>query len=81
MRNRGIDWLALMPYKYQVLFLKRLSETDPARPGEDFPYEIAVYLNDRYESFHNFISNSFTWNKTPEGHDWWSEVAFRQKYN
>ncbi len=78
--KRGVEWLATMPYKYQVLFLKRLSETTSMTPLSTSPHTISEYLNRRFESFYSFMGNSFNWEKTPEGHKWWSDLAFYQKY-
>lgn len=78
--KRGVEWLATMPYKYQVLFLKRLSETPAAYVGSTVPICISAHLNNRFESFYSFIANSFNWAETPEGREWWSAMAFYQKY-
>jgi hypothetical protein len=78
--KRGVEWLAIMPYKYQVLFLKRLSETPAAYSFATEPRIISFYLNMKFESFYSFMANSFNWEETPEGRNWWSELAFYQKY-
>ena len=78
--KRGVEWLAIMPYKYQVLFLKRLSETPAAYSFATEPRIISSYLNMRFESFYSFMANSFNWEETPEGRLCWSGIAFYQKY-
>jgi hypothetical protein len=78
--KRGVEWLAIMPYKYQVLFLKRLSETPAAYSSATEPRIISFYLNMKFESFYSFMANSFNWEETPEGRNWWGELAFYQKY-
>jgi hypothetical protein len=67
----GVEWLATMPYKLQVLFLKRLSEC-----GKYIGLEsIAGYLNYEFTDFHDFICGGFRWSDTAEGHDYWSLIA------
>jgi hypothetical protein len=74
--KRGVEWLAIMPYKYQVLFLKRLSETESATPADaGDTHSISEYLNRDFNSFYSFINESFTWAKTPEGHAYWYTIS------
>lgn len=71
----GLECLNMMPYKYQVLFLKRLSEWGNYAGMEG----IAGYLNYEYVSFPQFIGGAFTWLATPEGHDYWHDIAHQIK--
>lgn len=64
----GIHFLIKMPYKYQVLFLKRYTESGRSKT-------ISSMLQDTYDSHIDFISGVFTWSKTPEGHDYWRNVS------
>ena len=73
--HNGLHWLGKMPYKYQVLFLKRLSETAPAEIGKKEPPTISDYLSREFRSFETFLLNSFSWEKTPEGHHYWNEMS------
>jgi hypothetical protein len=74
--KKGLEWLKMMPYRRQVLFLKRLSETESATP-DDYgqPHIISEYLNRDFHSFYSFINQSFTWAKTPEGHQYWHNIS------
>jgi hypothetical protein len=76
--KKGLEWLKMIPYKLQVLFLKRLSETESSKP-DDYgqPHIISEYLNRDFNSFYSFINESFTWAKTPEGHQYWAGVAMQ----
>lgn len=72
----GLEWLNTMPYKYQVLFLKRLTETEPAeRHRNGKPNAISEYLTRDFVTFHDFMMRSFNWRLTSEGHGYWSEIA------
>jgi hypothetical protein len=81
--KKGIEWLATMPYRYQVLFLKRLSETVAADSTiradfKDNPtgiWEIAKFLNKEFPNFLIFLVASFLWEDTPEGHDYWWQMS------
>jgi hypothetical protein len=75
--KKGLEWLKMMPYRRQVLFLKRLSETEPSRPEYGQTHIISEYLNRDFNSFFSFTNESFTWAKTPEGHDYWATVAMQ----
>ncbi len=74
--KKGLEWLKMMPYRRQVLFLKRLSETESSRP-DDYgqTHIISEYLNRDFHSFYSFINESFTWAKTPEGHQYWHNIS------
>jgi hypothetical protein len=76
--KKGLEWLKMIPYKLQVLFLKRLSETESSKP-DDYgqAHIISEYLNRDFNSFYSFINESFTWAKTPEGHQYWAGVAMQ----
>lgn len=76
----GIEWLAEMAYQHQVLFLKRLSETRASESVDRAKYAdqiwpIADYLNKEHDSLYHFILRSFNWEATPEGHDYWKQLA------
>lgn len=74
--HNGLHWLGKMPYKYQVLFLKRLSETKPAEVGKGKPpHTISDYLSREFSGLYSFILCSFNWEMTPEGHDFWSKMS------
>jgi len=79
--KKGIEWLATMPYRYQVLFLKRLSETEAANrhPLEEWvsgkTNVISTYLTSDFGTFEHFIRTSFTWSQTPEGHEYWEAIS------
>lgn len=79
--KKGIEWLVEMPARHQVLFLKRLSETMAADTGDvgvtNGIWSIADYLNKEQESLYYFIVNSFLWELTPEGHQYWHKMANR----
>ena len=34
-------------------------------------------FSDNYDSFREFISGSFTWHNTKQGHDYWRIIAHR----
>ena len=78
--KKGIEWLAEMPYRHQVLFLKRLSETRAAEADDRAKYAdeiwpIADYLKKEHNSLYYFILRSFHWDSTPEGHGFWNQMA------
>ena len=76
--HNGLHWLGKMPYKYQVLFLKRLSETAKAEIGTGKePHSISDYLSREFRSFEAFILKSFNWDKTPEGHHYWNAMSVK----
>ena len=37
--------------------------------------KIKTYLNNEFDSFYDFIDCAFTWSRTKEGTDYWSEIA------
>jgi hypothetical protein len=70
----GLEHLNTMPYKLQVLFLKRLSEWGKYGGMEG----IAGYLNNEFVSFYEFICGAFTWIATAEGHDYWHGISHKK---
>lgn len=76
--KKGIEWLHTMSRKEQVMFLKHLVTYPPSRPMK-MEVSIFEYLNEDFASFYIFITNSFNWAATPEGHQWWSEYASSKK--
>ena len=76
--KKGIEWLNMMKRKEQVLFLKNLVTYGPAEfemNEKRQKHSIFSYLNREFLSFEEFITNSFDWESTPEGHDWWWDYA------
>jgi hypothetical protein len=69
MMKTGLQWLMEMPYRYQVLFLKRYSEQSTAT--------IAWYLLETSISFEDYIGGAFIWQYTPEGGDFWSSIRYQ----
>ena len=45
------------------------------RNVEHHLYDTLLYSD--YDSFHGFISQSFVWGDTPQGHRYWSEISNR----
>lgn len=58
------EWLKLMPKSLLKKFMKNLTMFDNMSR-----------LEEEEDSWSGTISGSFVWNKTPEGHDFWSDVA------
>ena len=71
----GLEYLDLLSKADQVRFLKNLSTLSPAIPGSD--NTISEYLSKSYNNFHSFINNSFHWESSSEGYDYWSKISMR----
>lgn len=63
---KGIDCLKMLSYKVQVQFLKNC-----ASQGKT----ISDILSSEFDSVSEFISCNFIWNDTPEGGDYWFDIA------
>ncbi len=62
-----------MTRREQVFFLKNLSEFPLLKKGPN--PSIANYLNADFKSFYDFVYESFNWESTPQGFDWWKNFA------
>jgi hypothetical protein len=62
----GIECLNMLSYKVQVQFLKNL-----ASQGKT----ISDILSSEFHNVSEFVSGNFFWDDTPEGSDYWIDIA------
>ncbi len=62
----GIECLNMLSYKVQVQFLKNLASQRKT---------ISDILSSEFHSVSEFVSGNFIWNDTPEGDDYWFDIA------
>ena len=62
----GIECLNMLSYKVQVQFLKNYASL-----GKD----ISEMLLSEYDNVYRFVGGNFIWNDTPEGGDYWFDIA------
>ena len=67
--KKGIEYLAMLSKEEQVLFLKNLNNISNKK--------ISTYLLGEHDSYHSFITGSFTFAHSPEGHDYWWGISIR----
>ena len=69
-----------MDYKYWCQFLSddefELWEVETLMVCVTGIYDTDIF-SDHYGSFREFISGSFTWRNTKQGHDYWRIIAHR----
>jgi hypothetical protein len=78
MEMQGVQWLGRLSKEEQIVFCKnRVNHRDT---GLDTyrGMTIAQYLLCEFDSFNKFIDGAFIWQNTPEGHDYWSDIANRE---
>jgi hypothetical protein len=82
-KKLGVEWLDYLSKENQILFCKNRVNFGRFMYSSSSSYAnltIAEYLGSEFYSIHDFINHAFEWVKTPEGHDYWSILAF-QKYD
>ena len=65
--KRGSLWYEDMPLDTQILYLDNITED-----------QLDIVFDMYFENFVDFLSESFVWNETPEGYEYWLEVS---RYN
>ena len=69
-----------MDYKHWCQFLSddefELWEVETLMVRVTSVYDLVIF-SDNYDSFREFISGSFTWRDTKQGHDYWRIIAHR----
>jgi hypothetical protein len=65
--KRGSMWYEDMPLDTQILYLDNITED-----------QLDIVFDMYFENFVDFLSESFVWNETPEGYEYWLEVS---RYN
>lgn len=65
----GLEYLKELNPDEQVLFLKNLNNIANIK--------ISKYLMNEYDTYHAFITGSFTFRDCPEGHDYWWNISIR----
>lgn len=61
---KGSKWYESMPLDVQILFLENITDD-----------QLDIVYDMYFESFVAFLSESFVWNDTPEGYEYWLEVS------
>lgn len=67
--KQGIEYLAMLSKEEQVLFLKNLNNVANTK--------ISTYLMREHDSYHSFLTGSFTFTASTEGHDYWWDISMR----
>lgn len=67
--KQGIEYLSMLSKEEQVLFLKNLNNVANTK--------ISKYLMLEHDSYHSFLTGSFTFADSPEGHDYWWDISMR----
>lgn len=62
--KKGSSWFEDMPEDIKTLWLYNISDNDIELVSEMY-----------FENFSAFLSESFVWNDTPEGYEYWLEVS------
>jgi len=65
--KRGSLWYEDMPLDTQILYLDNITED-----------QLDIVFDMYFENFVDFLSESFVWNETPEGYEYWLEIS---RYN
>jgi hypothetical protein len=65
--KRGSLWYEDMPLDTQILYLDNITDD-----------QLDIVFDMYFEHFVDFLSESFVWNETPEGYEYWLEVS---RYN
>ncbi len=65
--KRGSLWYEDMPLDTQILYLDNITDD-----------QLDIVFDMYFENFVDFLSESFVWNETPEGYEYWLEVS---RYN
>ena len=61
---KGSFWYESMPLDIQIVYLENIADD-----------QLEIVCNMYFESFSAFLSESFVWNDTPEGFEYWLEVS------
>ncbi len=61
---KGSKWYESMPLDIQIVYLENITDD-----------QLEIVCNMYFESFSAFLSESFVWNDTPEGFEYWLEVS------
>lgn len=69
--KKGYELLGKLSKDDQVNFCRNIINHRPV----NMKMKISEYLIKDYTSFELFIGGAFTWGKTPEGGDYWSDIA------
>lgn len=62
--KRGSFWYELMPLDVQILYLENITDD-----------QLDIVYDMYFEHFVDFLSESFVWNETPEGYDYWLNIS------
>jgi hypothetical protein len=65
--KRGSLWYEDMPLDTQILYLDNITDD-----------QLDIVFDMYFENFVDFLSESFVWNETPEGYEYWLEIS---RYN
>jgi hypothetical protein len=65
--KRGSLWYEDMPLDTQILYLDNITDD-----------QLDIVFDMYFEHFVDFLSESFVWNETPEGYEYWLEIS---RYN
>lgn len=68
---KGREWIKCLTKVEKDNFLCNLREFRGNGGAEDF-------LDDEYDELYYFITGAFSWSKTPEGVDYWSNISYRK---
>ena len=61
---KGSKWYESMPLDIQIVYLENITDD-----------QLEIVCDMYFESFSAFLSESFVWNDTPEGFEYWLEVS------
>ena len=62
--KKGHEWLEYMPIKVYSNYLCNITDD-----------QLDIVYDMYFENFSAFLSESFVWNDTPEGFEYWLEVS------
>jgi len=62
--QKGSKWYESMPIDVQILYLENITDD-----------QLDIVYDTYFENFSAFLSESFVWNDTPEGFEYWLEVS------
>ena len=62
--KKGKDWYEDMPVDLQILYLENITDD-----------QLDIVYDMYFEHFVDFLSESFVWNETPEGYDYWLNIS------
>ena len=76
---KGIECLNMLSYKVQVQFLKNYAslgkDISEMLLSEYDNKDISEMLLSEYDNVYQFVGGNFFWDDTPEGADYWNDIA------